>query len=77
MTDSQHVDSSPILSRILHSPENVGYEYNVLATVVMGILACGLLAWFIKLPGNVDAKDSDRLEDSVDLDQISHQPAEA
>ena len=77
MTDSQHVDGSPILSRLLYSPENVGYEYTVVATVVMGVLACGLLAWFIKYPSTADEKDSDHQEDPVDLDQISHQPAEA
>ena len=77
MTDSQHVDSSPFLSRLLHSPENVGYEYNVVATVVMGILACGLLAWFIKLPTTGDKPDSDRHEDPVNLDRVGHQAAEA
>lgn len=47
-TQSHHVEGSPILSRLLQSPENTGYEYNIVATVVMGAIACGLLAWFVK-----------------------------
>jgi len=55
MTEPQHVNGSPILSRLLYSPEGVGYEYTVVATVVMGVLACGLLAWFIKFPSSQKA----------------------
>ena len=74
---SHHVDGSPVLSRLLHSPENVGYEYNIVATVVMGVLACGLLAWFIKFPATEKENNSTSHHGPQDLDTLGHQPAEA
>ena len=74
---SHHVDGSPVLSKLLQSPENVGYEYNIAATVVMGVLACGLLAWFIKLPTIKQEKDSSGHHGSQDLDTLGRHPAKA
>lgn len=77
MTDSHHVDGSPILSRLLHSPERVGYEYTLVATIVMGTLACGLLAWFIKFPAYQDQQDAETHEESMEVDPISQQTVNA
>jgi len=77
MTEPQHVNGSPILSRLLYSPEGVGYEYTVVATVVMGVLACGLLAWFIKFPSSQDETDSTTSDDSSSLEPASSQTVKA
>ncbi len=74
---SHHVDGSPILSRILQSPENVGYEYTIVATLVMGVFAIGLLAWFIKFPAIENEKNSKGRPTSKDIDTLGHQTAEA
>lgn len=76
-TQSHHVDRSPILKQILQSPENTGYEYNILATVVMGVLACGLLAWFIKFPTINKDRNSTSHRGPQELDTLGHPTAEA
>ena len=76
-TQSHHVDGSPILRHVLQSPENVGYEYNIGATIVMGALACGLLAWFIKFPTVNQQKSSTGHRGPQELDTLGHQTAEA
>lgn len=52
MAQSNRVESSPILNRLLHSPDGVGYQYTNLATVIMGALAIGLLIWFLRFGSN-------------------------
>ena len=57
--------------------KTVGYEYTLVATVVMGALAIGLLAWYIKFPA-ID-KDQGSADDQrpQKLENLRHQPAEA
>jgi len=76
-TQSHHVDGSPFLSRILHSPESVGYEYSIVATVVMGTLAISLLVWFIKFPAVETAKKSEGHHAPPDLETLGHKTAKA
>jgi sodium transport system permease protein len=48
MAQPHRIETSPILSRVLHSPQGEGYEYTLGATFVMGAIAIGLLVWFLK-----------------------------
>lgn len=70
MAQSNRVESSPILSQFLHSPDGIGYQYTLLATIVMGALAIGLLVWFLRFPSpqENDASQSDIANNAEDSD---------
>ncbi len=77
MTESGYVEGSPVLSRILHAPDKVGYEYTAVATMVFGILACALLFWFLKLPSARGDQNFKSNEESLDADALDHQTLKA
>ena len=61
------IESSPLLRSVVHSPDGNGFEYTTFATIAMAVIACGIMAWFLKLevaePESPPAEVDDSIED--------------
>jgi len=73
MADRQTIEGSPVFRNLLHSPEGVGYEYNIVATVLMGSVACGLLFWFIKFPVGEGQKEAEPKQSTFKITALDSQ----
>ena len=54
MADPAKIEASPVMRNVIHAPDGSGYEYTLVATIVMAVIAFGLLAWFLKYQPTVD-----------------------
>ena len=77
MADSRVVENSPVFSNLLYMSKEGGYEYNLVATILLGGLAFGLLAWYIKLPSPdvIGARQTNAAVAAVSLGQAKTESA--
>ena len=75
MIAPSRVESSPVLQNIIHSPDGNGFEYTLFATVAMAVIACGIMAWFLKLDVKEPEAPTAEIDESIEDREFT--PAES
>ncbi len=75
MIAPSRVESSPVLQNIIHSPDGNGFEYTTFATVAMAVIACGIMAWFLKLEVQEPAAPAAEIDENIK--DVEFTPAES
>ncbi len=75
MIAPSRVESSPLLQNVIHSPDGNGFEYTTFATIVMAVIAGGILMWFLKLNVQEAEVFTSEIDDSIESGEFT--PAES
>jgi len=77
MIAPSRIESSPVLRNVVHSPDGNGFEYTTFATVALAVIACGILAWFLKLDVKEPEAPAVEIDDSSSIEDDNFATAES